>query len=449
MNSQEVSTISRGRLTQKQVVRFANQLFWYCFLAYLCSYIGRKNFSACLPDMVEDGFLTKTFGGYISAAYMIVYCAGQLINGFLGSRYKPVYMIGVGLFGAAICNLLMGVMSSALPMPVIWAANGLFHSMLWAPIIRVFTDQIPDERRLWAGANIGASCCLGAVLAFAIPAIVLKYSTWRCVFFLSSAILFVSFIVWIIGNRRLREYLKFMGISCRHERTRLFGQTSTVGDGIEQSKPSTRKISVVGIVLASGIWMLFFALLCNGALRDGVESWVPTFLKEQFNISTSLASLISVIVPVVSISGTYTSNWLNNRFIKNELYTAALTFIVASLAVLGIYFTRNTNALVCAIFLSISTAAMWGANHMFLTQLPYHFAKYSLSASATGLFNSVIYLSSAISSGIYGVLADNVGWECLIYVWFASGLVGTVFCCVSGRAWSAKRAITESGKLFR
>lgn len=448
MNSQEIAQVSHGKITQKQVIHFANQLFWYCFLAYLCSYIGRKNFSACIPAMIEDGFLTKTFGGYISASYMIVYCAGQLINGILGSRYKPVYMISIGLFGAAVCNLLMGVMPSAIPMPVIWAVNGLAHSMLWAPIIRVFTDQIPDERRLWAGANIGASCCLGAVLAFVIPAIVLKYSTWRNVFFLSSIILFASFFIWILGNHKLRDYLKFIGITCKHERAHVYKKTSRDDNDVNLTNAHPKKNTLIGIVLASGIWMVFFALLCNGALRDGVESWVPTFLKEQFNISTSLASLISVVVPVVSISGTYTSNWLNNRYIKNELYTAGIAFIIASVAVLGIFFTRNTNALVCALFLSISTAAMWGANHMFLTQLPYNFAKYNLSASATGLFNSVIYLSSAISSGIYGILADNVGWEVLIYVWFFAGIAGVIFCYVTGKSWAKKRTIVDEGTLF-
>lgn len=389
--------------------------------------------------MITEGLLTKTYGGYITTAYMLVYGVGQMVNGILGSRYQPKYMIGIGLFGATICNLLMGLISSVWLMVVVWAANGLFHSMLWAPIIRVFTDQIPDERRLRCGANIGAACSVGAILAFVIPGVMLKYFAWQSVFFLSSAILFVAFLVWVVGHRYLREYLKLMDVVCTRDRVKQFAQTSTVGGETTVNTAPPKKYSIIGVIAATGIWVILFGLLCNGALRDGVESWVPTFLNEQFKLTPSRASMITVVVPIVSISGTYTANWLNNKHIKNELYTAALMFIVAVLAVLGIYFTRNINAWVCVIFLSLSTAAMWGSNHMFLTQLPYHFAKYGMSAAITGAFNSIIYFSSALCAGIYGILADRMGWTTLIFVWLVLGLAGVLFCYVSGRSWQKHR----------
>lgn len=437
MNLQTISQTSDSRWTQKQILAFANQLFWFCFLAYVCSYIGRKNFSACLPEMITEGLLTKTYGGYITTAYMLVYGAGQMVNGILGSRYLPKYMIGTGLLGATICNLLMGLVSNVWIMVLVWALNGLFHSMLWAPIIRVFTDQIPDERRLRCGANIGAACSVGAVLAFVIPGIMLKFTTWRCVFFVSAAILFVAFIVWVLGHRFLREYLKVMDVVCTKERVKQFAQTSTVGG--DTTTTQIKKHSIIGIIVASGIWLMLFGLLCNGGLRDGVESWVPTFLKEQFDLTSSMASLIAVVVPFVSVLGTYTANWLNNRHIKNELYTAALMFGIAVFAVLGIYFTRNTNAWICVSFLSLSTAAMWGSNHMFLTQLPYHFAKYGMSAAVTGAFNSIIYFASALCAGFYGFVADRMGWTALILVWLVLGIAGVFFCCVSGNRWQKSR----------
>lgn len=389
--------------------------------------------------MIKEGLLTKTYGGYITTAYMLVYGAGQMVNGILGSRYQPKYMIGIGLLGATVCNLLMGILDSPWLMVVVWAANGLFHSMLWAPIIRVFTDQIPDERRLRCGANIGAACSVGAILAFVIPGVMLKYYPWQNVFYVSAAILFFAFIVWVVGHRYLKDYLTLMDVVCTRNRAKHLAQSSSVDENAKKTITSPKKYTIIGVIAASGIWLMLFGLICNGALRDGVESWVPTFLKEQFNLTSSKASLIAVIVPLVSISGTYSANWLNNKHIKNELYTASLMFIIAVLAVLGIYFTRDTNALVCVLFLSISTAAMWGSNHMFLTQLPYHFSKYGMSAAVTGAFNSIIYFSSAFCSGLYGILADRVGWTFLIFIWLILGMLGFVFCFYSGKNWSKNR----------
>ena len=195
---------------KKRVNQCATRLFLYCFLAYACSYIGRKNFSACIPAMTADGFLSLSFGGTINSAYMLVYGAGQMLNGILGTRIKPRYMIGTGLCGAGLCNLTMGLTPTAAVMPLIWALNGLFHSMLWAPIIRTFTDLLPGDRREAAGTNIVASCSIGAVLAFLIPGFVLKHADWRVVFYVSGGILLVAFLVWVIGNRALSSYLRMM-----------------------------------------------------------------------------------------------------------------------------------------------------------------------------------------------------------------------------------------------
>ena len=75
--------------------------------------------------MIEEGMLTKTLGGYITTAYMLCYGAGQMINGIIGSKVKPRFMIGTGLCGVTVCNLAMGLVPSAAVMPVVWATRTL------------------------------------------------------------------------------------------------------------------------------------------------------------------------------------------------------------------------------------------------------------------------------------------------------------------------------------
>lgn len=429
--------------TPRRVGRCATQLFLYCFLAYACSYIGRKNFSACLPAMIGEGLLTKTVGGYVTTAYMLVYGAGQLINGVIGSKVKPKYMIGIGLCGAGLCNLTMGLVPTATAMPFIWAFNGLFHSMLWAPIIRVFTDLLPADRRDSAGTNIAASCSVGAVLAFLIPSVLLRFGHWRTVFYVSGGILLAAFLVWVVGNRFLSAYTAMMERACQLERESLREQTESEAMG------SHRKVkhSLPAVIIASGLWLILFGLFCNGALRDAVETWAPTFLSEQFGLDSSLAALISVIIPIVSITGTYAANWLHDKFIHNELYTACTMFAIATLCVGGLFLSREVNAVLCALFMAVSVSAMWGANHMFLTVVPYHFAPLGLSAAVTGFLNSVIYFATALCSGLYGMLAEQVGWRILILVWLGVGVFGIIFCVIGGKLWAKKRVALDEGKL--
>ena len=434
---------SSAEWSPRRVGRCATQLFLYCFLAYACSYIGRKNFSACIPAMIEEGFITKTFGGTVNSAYMLVYGAGQMLSGIIGSKVKPRFMIGTGLCGAGLCNLAMGLAPAAEYMPLIWALNGLFHSMLWAPIIRTFTDLLPAGRRERAGTNIAASCSIGAVLAFLIPGFILRFAAWRVVFYISGGILLTAFLVWVLGNRFLAGYIRMMEEATSRERAALLERAEA------EAEVSHRKVkrSLPAVILASGLWVVLFGLVCNGALRDAVESWAPTFLSDQFGLDSSMAAIISVIIPIVSISGTYIANHLHERVFHNELSTAAVMFGAAALCVVGLFLCREVNALLCAAFMAVSVSAMWGANHMFLTVVPYHFAPLGLSAAVTGMLNSIIYFATALCSGLYGLLADRLGWMPLMGIWLGIGAAGVLFCLLGSGLWGRKRVELDEGRL--
>ena len=421
----------------------ATRLFLFCFLAYTCSYLGRKNFSACLPAMIDEGMLTKTVGGYITTAYMLCYGAGQMINGIIGSKIKPRFMIGTGLCGAGLCNLAMGFVPSAMVMPVIWALNGLFHSMLWAPIIRTFTDLLPAGRKEVAGTNISAAFSIGAILAFLIPGFILHFAGWRVVFYVSGSILLIACLIWIIGNRFLRKYNLMMEEACRIERAAIRQKAE------EEAKANNRKVkrSLFAVMFASGLWAVLFGLLCNGALRDAVESWAPSFLSDQFGLDSSMAAIIAVIIPLISLTGTYFANWLFLKKLKNELTTSCVMFAIATACVGGLFLCRNVNALLCAVFMAVAISAMWGANHMFLTVVPYHFASMNMTAAVTGMFNGIIYFASALCAGLYGILADTLGWGKLILLWLVLGLLGILFCAIFARFWSKKRTALDEGKI--
>lgn len=434
---------SSPRWSSRHVEHCATQLFLYCFLAYTCSYLGRKNFSACVPAMIEEVFLTKSFAGIVNLAYMLTYGVGQVLNGILGTKLPPRYMIGTGLCGAGLCNVAMGLAPAAGILPLLWACNGLFHSMLWAPIIRTFTELLPPGRREKAGTNIAASCSIGAVLAFLIPGFLLRFCSWRGVFLISGGVLLLCFLVWVLGNHFLKEYVCRMEEITARERAALWERAR------ETAAAEHRQVkhSLPAVLLASGLWTIPLGLICNGALRDAVETWAPTFLKEQFGLNASTANILAVVVPLVSISGTYLANQLFLRVTKNELVTACVMFGVATLNVGGLFLCRKADPLLCALFMAIAISAMWGANHMFLTVVPYHFAPLGLTAAVTGLLNSIIYFATALGAALYGLLADTMGWSILILIWLIIGLVGGLSCLFFSPIWGRKRRALDEGRL--
>ena len=436
---------TESKWSEQKINKCALRLFLYCFLAYTCSYIGRKNFSACIPAMIDEGFMALSFGGTVNSAYMLVYGAGQIFNGILGTRIKPRYMIGTGLCGAGLCNLAMGLTPTVALMPLIWAANGLFHSMLWAPIIRTFTDLLPGGHREKAGTNIGASCSIGAVLAFLIPGFILKFANWRVVFFVSGGLLLIAFLVWLIGNKALAAYIKMMEEACITERKAL-RELANAQKSAKTSAPRKDGIRTLpAVMIASGLWVVLFGLLCNGALRDAVESWAPTFLADHFHLDSSMAAIITVLIPLVSITGTFFANWLFEKKIKNELTTSFVMFAIATVCIGGLILCRPFGAIPCALLMAVSVSAMWGANHMFLTVIPYRFAPLGLSSAITGILNSVIYFGTALCSALYGMLAERIGWSVLLVIWLGVGCLGMIVCLLGAKPWGRKRAKLDAG----
>ena len=433
--------------TSRRISRSATQLFLFCFLSYACSYLGRKSFNSCIPVMESEGFLTPELSAIIPSCFMLAYGAGQFINGIIGSKIKPKFMIAIGLGGATVCSLAMGLTgmleNGARLMPVIWALNGLFNSMLWAPIIRTITNQMPIERRSSAGTGMNTACSVGAILAYLIPGLLLNAGSWQFVFYMTAAILFACFMVWTLGNAFLSKYTKMMDEACRIERAALLEKADAEAAANNQKK---RSRSLPAVIAASGLWVVVFGLFCNGALRDAVETWAPDFLAKQFNMDSSMAAITTVVIPIISLSGTYIANWMNEKYIRNELYTSCIMFAVAALCIGGLFACRNLHFLPCIIFMAISISCMWGANLMFLTTIPYHFATLDMSAAVTGMFNSMIYIATALSSFLYGTLRTT-GWDSVILVWLGVGIFGTVICAVFARFWGKKAALLDEGKI--
>ena len=97
--------------------KYSTLVFIACFIAYAASYVGRINYSAALPDILEEGLFTKSQAGIIGSAFFIVYGFFQIINGFLGDKISPFKMIILGTFLSAGANTVMTFCTTNVSMP--------------------------------------------------------------------------------------------------------------------------------------------------------------------------------------------------------------------------------------------------------------------------------------------------------------------------------------------
>lgn len=412
----------------------SNLLFALCFLAYTFSYFGRYNYSTCLGAMTAAGLLDKSFGGIISAAYLIFYGAGQFINGRLGVSVSPKIMVAIGLLGSGCSNLLMGSMSNKYIFLIVWAANGFFNSMLWSPIIRVFTDWMTHSQRLKAGANISLTIPVGMTLSYVISSFMLEITDWRGVFIACGSLLCVGGTIWLFGISGLSPYIKTMS-----DRNFKLISSNLETEGESKVKPSL----TLKLFFGTGIVFIAIIALFNGSLKDAVLSWAPTYLQDTYNFSDSAASLVSTLLPLFSVAGPYVAIFLDKRIFKNELATSGVMFALAGISLVVVVVLKGSVPLVAVALLALSMCCMWAVNTMILTFVPYRFGGLGISSAVTGTLNCTAYISASSCTVLYGSMAKSQNWSATVLVWTAFAIGGAVACFCLAALWKKFRPKSE------
>jgi OPA family glycerol-3-phosphate transporter-like MFS transporter len=412
----------------------SNILFVLCFLAYTFSYFGRYNYSTCLDSMTEAGLLDKSFGGVISAAYLIFYGAGQFINGRLGVRVSPKLMVATGLIGSGCVNLLMGSMSNKYIFLLLWAANGFFNSMLWSPIIRVFTDWMTQSQRLKAGANVSLTIPVGMTLSYSISALMLDIANWRAVFIACGSLLCIGGAIWLIGISGLKPYIDTMS-----ERNAELIKPNIISDGDKTAKPSL----TLKLFFGTGIVFIAIIALFNGSLKDAVLSWAPTYLQDTYNFTDSQASLVSTLLPLFSVAGPYIAIFIDKRFFKNEVTTSGVMFVAAALSLVAVVLLKGSMPIVAVALLAFAMCCMWAVNTMILTFVPYRFGKLGISSAVTGTLNCTAYIAASSCTILYGSMTESQNWSATVLVWMAFAIGGAVACFGLAAPWKKFRPQSE------
>lgn len=392
------------------------KVYWLSWIVYTCAYVGRYNFSAAVAGIVADGLFTKSEMGLVGTVFFFVYGSGQLINGFLGDRFSPFKMIFAGSFVSAIANFTMSFVSSLPAMIIVWGINGFAQSMLWSPIIYLVSNIFTGEKLEKAQANLPATLPVGSLMAYLLSMVLMKYSSWKFIFIAASIMLFVSSLIF-------GSFAVSIGKEVRNIKS------------VRQTHDSAEKAPLSKILIASGVLMMFLPVMLHAMLKDGVMTWVPTMVSELFAVSPSFSVMLSLVLPIVNFFGARIASSMHSSGKFSEMKIASLFFAFTALPLIGLVFISHLNAVVSVILLALITSLMVAINHVFLTLVPVSFASHGRSATMAGLLDAVAYAGSAVSSYGFGAIADSIGWNKTIIIWFVIVCVALVFCAVIVRRW--------------
>lgn len=391
-----------------------------CGIVYMCSYITRINYGAVIADLIPTLGITKSAAGLVSTTAFFTYGAGQIVSGILGDRFDARRQVAIGILGTVLCNLGMMLLSDIRAMTVIWGINGIFQAMFWPPMARLMTEHLHPADYANGCVMVTSGGSIGTILVYLMTPLLLWCASWRAVFFCSAVIGLLTCFVWMITTRNLLP------------RTGVPIQKITADAPLQSRLPFTR----TAIVLLS---VVCAAIVMQGILRDGVTTWMPTFLSEKFGLSASLSVLSGVLLPIFSIVSCMIATALERK-LQNEVLCGTLFFGICTLSsvclrLLDIRGDSMTAVLASVLLLALMNGAIHGANMMLTSRFSPHFRKFGRIATVSGIVNASTYIGSALSVYGFAAVSDARGWSAVVSLWFLIGGIGTLLCAVCIRTW--------------
>lgn len=405
-----------GKLTDPRQIR---RMILLCAAVYFTSYISRINFGALILEIVRAEGYSKPAVSLAVTVSFVTYGAGQLVSGWLGDRIDPRRLIFAGLLGAAGTNLLIPLCPGPGTMAAVWGVNGFLQAMLWPPLVRIMTELFTEEVYRRASVRVSWGSSFGTIAVYLTAPLCILWSGWRSMFFAASAICAAAAFVWLLYSGKA-ETCPARDHS-RHE-------------GAES--PRTERLPAGMLALLLGIMA---AIVCQGALRDGVTTWMPSFIAETYRLGNTVSILTGVVLPVFSIVCFQLALWLYDRKVQNELLLAGFIFFAGVLCAVCLRLTASYQAALSIALSAALTGCMHGVNLMLICMIPPHFAGYGNVSTISGLLNACTYIGSALSAWGAAFLAEHFGWNAVLTAWAAAALLGAALCLSLARRWESLR----------
>lgn len=395
-----------------QTRKESTALAWFFALTYMVSYITRINYGAIIAEMVtEIGFARSELALSLTGSF-ITYGLGQIVSGLCGDRFSPKKLVAYGLGATTVMNTLIPLCATHTQMLLVWSLNGFAQAFLWPPMVRLMIAQLSAEEydRLVVRVSWGSSC--GTIIIYLLSPVLISLAGWRCVFLFSA----------LCGAGMLFVWTRYCQDVAPSKKT---GQAGTM----------SRRSSGGRILLSPLMLCVMLTIVLQGMLRDGVTTWMPSYIAQTYSLSNQTAILSGVILPLFGIASLQVTSSLYRKRFSNPLLCAGVIFGVGTVSAVALWLLNGNVAMLSVLCSALLTGAMHGVNLMQTSIIPSFFRKYGNVATVSGVLNSCTYIGSALSTYGIAVLSETIGWSNTILLWAVIGTAGTAVCLVSVRAW--------------
>jgi len=289
--------------------------------------------------------------------------------------------------------------------------------VLWPCLIRLLSETLKSEYSPKVVVAMGTTVAAGTFAVYGLSALFVAIGCYRVIFYLASAILPTIAVVWTLCYDKLTK-------ACIAEKSEESAVSET---GAEKSGGQKAGGTIVFSVIALGA----FAVITN-LVKDGLTTWVPAILKEQYGVSDSIGIILTLVMPLLALFGTSVAVALNKK-VRDFVDLCGMAF--AAIAVLTFCITiagGGTRGVVvtlaCLAGVSLFTSA---TNNVITSMAPLYLKKQFNAGLLAGIMNGLCYVGSTLSAYGLGAFADRSGWNAVFLLLAALGAACVIVAVVN------------------
>lgn len=393
------------------------QIAWLFCSVYFITYLVRNSYSAVLVEIIADLEVSKQLASIAVTGSFFTYGLGQFISGRLGDRFQPHKIILAGLISTSLINLLIAMIPNIYFMNVLWILSGMFHSLIWSPLVRLVAHTYPDTvefNRVIGKINQGSY--IGIIVIYLAASLLVSFLHWQLLFVITGIISLLFSAVWYRMTRSIHLPKSIPQKERESSQTQPFERLTL-----------SRAVSI-------GMIPVLVSSLCIGFLKDGIATWMPVYFSETHGLNSGLSILTSVILPICAVIMVDVIARLSSVF-HNDMKCNVLLFGAASLFCLLLRFFHGSAVMTDLMLMALLTCSLRGSSFMLTSYIPHHFVRFGKVSTVSGLINGFIYLGSGAAAYSIALISDLFGWEFNITVWLSMFILCLILCFLAVKPW--------------
>lgn len=395
-----------------------NLLMYICAAVYFASYVTRFGIIATISEVIESGMASQQVASLAETLNLLCYGAGQIISGILGDRIKPQRLIFIGLLVTFLVNLSVGVGAQGNLLVFLWPINGFAQAFMWPPMVAILSRYLDELNYNKAIVKVTFGSSAATVLMYLLCPLIIKTIGLKFVFLFAALVgVTVAFLWHFVYNANFTT------------------AAAPVQANDQNTKAQKPKSASLGLSVIALLGLILVAVVFQGMLRDGVQTWTPSILISMHGLDTSSAILSSVILPIFGFLCIALSTFVQTKLIKNESLAAGVFFAAATLSAVLFRYFGKANVIVSVVLCAIIIGCGHAINVFLVCIIPRSFARMGRVGFVTGFLNSGTYVGSALAVYIFSALGENGDWNNVIILWAIIAFAGVAICFAFAKWW--------------